>query len=77
MIPMRGGVINRMYGVTFNDKFKPSSESLFGTASLVIDSKPFPIDTVSPLSAGSDGAYLQNHFVVAGESKNWRLFRRK
>jgi hypothetical protein len=77
MIPMHNGLINHQYGVTFTDKSRPSSERIFGTASLVIAAKRSPDDRVKPTDSGSEAAYMSDHFRFVGESKNWWLFRRK
>ena len=76
MRPAYGGTPVLQYGTTFNDRFKPSPEFLIGSADLVAVPKKASDPTLDDNVPRLYGSYMQNHFHLLGESRDWRLYRR-
>ena len=76
MKPAPGGATALHYGVNFTQAVHPLGERLFGEASLVAQAKQ---PSEPRLAIGIPlvyGAYLQAHFHLIGESRDWLLYRR-
>jgi hypothetical protein len=77
MSPAEGGTTVWQYETTFDDRFRPSAESLIGSASLVAVPKHFSDGSLEVNVAKLYGNYLASHFQFIGESRDWLLYRRK
>jgi hypothetical protein len=77
MAPMRGGVNSQAFATTYDWKYKPSSEKMFGSATLVMFPKYFADLSSDGVIDKIYGPFLEAHFDLAGESDAWRLYRRK
>jgi hypothetical protein len=77
MRPAPGGATTFHYRGNFNDAHHPAPERLFGGASLVM----IPVEPTEKGLARSVpriyGPYLEEHFHPIGESKGWRIYRRR
>jgi hypothetical protein len=77
MRPAPGGATTFHYRGNFNDAHYPAPERLFGGASLVM----IPVEPTEKGLARSVpriyGPYLEEHFHPIGESKGWRIYRRR
>lgn len=76
MKPPLGGTTWLQYGTDF-DEFGPSPERVFQGASLVMLPKVFSDPTLPATVPRIYEPYLKQHYTVAAESLNWRLYRRK
>jgi hypothetical protein len=76
MKPAQGGATVLQYNTTFNDRFRPSADFLFGSAQLVALPKRFSDGSLDVNIDKLYGPYLRNHFHEIGESREWLLYRR-
>lgn len=74
--PAPGGSTNLQYRGSFNEVHKVSPEKLFGYADLVMLPKDFSDLTLTRSIPAIYGPYLESHFRMAGESYEWKLYRR-
>jgi hypothetical protein len=76
MKPPAGGTTWLQYHTDF-DEAGPSPERVFGDASVIMLPKVFSDGTLPDTVPRIYGPYLKSHYVVAAESLNWWLYRRK
>ena len=76
MRPAYGGTTVFQYGTTFNDRFKPTPAFLIGSADLVMAPKKASDVSLDYSVPKLYGPYLESHFHLVGESRDWRLYRR-
>jgi hypothetical protein len=73
--PARGGTTALHYQTTFNDLHRPTAEWLFGSANLVMVPKNFSDPTLQESIPRLYGLYLETHFRLLAESREWKLYR--
>jgi len=76
MKPPAGGTTWLQYHTDF-DEDGPSPERVFGSASLVMLPKSFSDRTLPDTVPRIYEPFLKAHYVLAAESRNWWLYRRK
>jgi len=72
MPPPQGGATWLGYGNNFDEVHGPPPERIFSNASLVMVPKEFTDPNIPVVYGG----YLSDHFLLLGESAQWRIFRR-
>ncbi len=74
MKPARGGTPTLDYLTTFNDAHRPTPEWLIGSARLVMVPKIYSHPSLENILR-LYGPYLNTHFHLEGESRQWRIYR--
>jgi hypothetical protein len=75
--PARGGAICLQYRTTFDDANRPAPDFLVGQASLVMVPKHSSNPGLEESVLRLYGPYLNEHFALVSESKQWWLYRNR
>ena len=74
--PAAGGTSNLQYRGSFDDRFKLSSERLYGASELVMVPVNFSDYSLQTSLLRIYGPYLRQHYRLVGHSDEWNLYRR-